>query len=293
MRSICFSLLLLSLTQSIVQEYLKPPVALVNDDFSLDIGTAFLVGEDETYLYWVTARHGVKNIEEIILKLLDNQTLSAEVVDCIGHSLDLVPLKAPKPVNWKPLTSFALAKRSPIVDQPLMLVGHPDGFLWKLNRRTHLIQLHVSFDDRLFTLSTEGIARGNSGGPVLNQQDELVGMVYSVGNIRSEAIQAEALVEILRGACRIPLNLLTGVARNLDTGQKEEDAVVRQFIQEGNTSFQAGYWKQAKKAYDAAYERQPSQELKARILECQAEIGRDLDAISNICSLWRRPLIPR
>ncbi|MEM9986819.1 MAG: SUMF1/EgtB/PvdO family nonheme iron enzyme, partial [Bacteroidota bacterium] len=47
------------------------------------------------------------------------------------------------------------------------------------------------------------------------------------------------------------------------------------FIQEGNTAFQARRWAEAKRAYQAADQRQPSDDLKVKIQQCEEELTRD------------------
>jgi formylglycine-generating enzyme required for sulfatase activity len=272
MRLICLSLLLIHVTCSWSQEYLKPPVAVVLDDYK--DGTAFLIGEDDEHLYWLTAAHVVRGLEEITLLLYDRQELSATVVNCGGHSLDFVPLRARKPSGWTRLSSFALAKESLALQQPLLIVGHPQDYRWNLNRRSEVVATKVNFDSRLFAVAPDGIFGGNSGSPVLNQQGELLGLLYATGAVQAEAIGAEVLLQILQ-SCRVPTNLLTGVDRRLTVNPIQQDPTTMLFIQEGNTAFQAGRWADAQRAYQAADQRQPSDDLKAKMQQCQQELARD------------------
>jgi alpha-tubulin suppressor-like RCC1 family protein len=88
-------------------------------------------------------------------------------------------------------------------DDPLYLVGNPTGLEWSVSARPDRM-LRVA--DPLLHFSSTSIAEGHSGGALLNDRWEVVGMIVADSRTDSRAVSITRVLQTLRG-WRVPVTL--------------------------------------------------------------------------------------
>lgn len=134
-------------------------------------GTGFIVSADGRI---VTNAHVVKDAEKVTVKLTDGRALPAEVVG-IDEATDIAVVK----VEADGLPTLAFGRSDELqVGEPVIAVGNPfglgntvtTGIVSALGRDIH----SGPFDD--FIQTDAAINKGNSGGPLVNERGEVVGV---------------------------------------------------------------------------------------------------------------------
>lgn len=259
------------------QDAIKAPVVKItalNEFGQEDDGTGVLVGQNSNEVFILTAAHVIPLPDDIKVRFFEGPNVQAEIVK-VNSSLDIAAIKCPKPAGFSLPASFAIAKAQERSLQSVIVVGHPKGNNWDINFNTNVKETEYDLDDRLFTLAPIGIAPGNSGGPVLNQQHELLGLVQNVDQVKAVCVDMETLLKAAK-AWLVPTNLMTGIT--VETKQAEagtEDFRYQLFLQEANTAFAAKKWAQAKEAYKQAYALVSSTGIKTKIDECELQMAKD------------------
>lgn len=197
MRIFLILLFLLNYLQGHCQNSLKRPIALI--EAGGQRGAGFLVGQNEQSLYIISAFHVIEyNPESIQLTLIGNKEeefkLSA-TVEKSDEALDLVVLTCKKPSNYFTSPSFPLAYPELFSGLEVTVLGHPDGVNWDINRGARVKIPSVNSILGEFTISSQGIRPGSSGGAVLNKNDELIGMVLEFNKVNTTCINAETIVK--------------------------------------------------------------------------------------------------
>jgi hypothetical protein len=139
------------------------------------IGTAFLVSENQV----ITAAHVVDGAASVAI-LKDAQTHQASVVG-IDEAADIAVLQ---PLNDVSGHQFGLAERAVVAGEPLAVIGHPLGDPLTMTTGT------VSRADEALWPNVQlnvNVSPGNSGGPVLRDDGDVVGMLIA------KDIEAEGL----------------------------------------------------------------------------------------------------
>lgn len=278
-QKIGWTLLPLLFTGSVAmaQDAVKRPVVKItvqNEYGQEDDGTGVIVGQTETELFFVTAAHVISQPDHVKVRLFEGPAIQAEIVQA-NTSLDIAVIKCPIPNDYEVPASFAIAKEEEKVLQSVIVVGHPGGNNWDINFNTNVKATEFDLDDRLFTLAPIGITAGNSGGPVLSQAYELLGLVQSVDQVKAVCVNLATIMKACQ-AWQVPTNLLTGITiENLQADAGKEDFRYTLFLQEANSAFQAKKWELAMRAYEQANTLVPSSQLQAKVAQCELEISRD------------------
>jgi S1-C subfamily serine protease len=139
------------------------------------IGTGFFVGEEG---YIVTAYHVVEGVQKIMVTTSEGVEVEAELIKSLKQ-LDAALLK----VDIKAPATLAVAKPGTVaVGNEVFTVGFPDpnslGYEKKYNAGS--ISAMTGFEDEASTMQVSiPLHGGNSGGPVVNNSGEVVGIVQS------------------------------------------------------------------------------------------------------------------
>lgn len=193
-----------------VQDELKAPVVVVKsigtDGFE-EIGTGILVGQQGDNLFILTVKHVLTNPERMMIRFFGTfGYVPAEVIET-SVRWDMAVLQCKRPSNFTMLSYFKLSSQRPTFKEEVMVIGHPVGDYWFFNIENAVNELKHDSDNRLFTITPRGITNGNSGGPILNEQNELLGIVQKTNNRRAVGVSAGAIYQILTD-WRIPINLI-------------------------------------------------------------------------------------
>lgn len=260
------------------QSTVKQPIVKIigtNEFGQEDEGSGVIVGSKANQFYIITAAHVIPQPDKIKVEFFEGVIVKAEVVQ-INTSLDIATIKCSQPSSFNLKGSFAIAKKEEKPLQSVIVIGHPKGNYWDINFNTNIKAIEFDLDDRLFTLAPIGITPGNSGGPVLNQQYELLGLIQNVDQVKAVCVDMATLMKACE-AWNVPTNLLTGISlEEKEAEAGEEDFRYKLFLQEANTAFAAKKWAQAENAYREAYTLTQSNELKEKIEQCQLEKFKDV-----------------
>lgn len=186
-------------------------------------GTGVVVARQDNSIYILTARHVVFNENnerksdtfrvEFYSDPVENQErlrLYAEIVDwsLTSPDLDLVLLKVSGgvPEDIQPLE---LASSQPTVDQALLAVGHPSSssepwLVTEVMLRGSVEGFPSILQVSLPEISTPEAVQGYSGGPIINNENQLIGIIFESEQIESgtnlvSAYSPELLKLVLQG----------------------------------------------------------------------------------------------
>jgi serine protease Do len=132
------------------------------------VGTAFLVAGGRVA---VTAWHVVHDARRVEARFPDNQRVTVAGLVDKNEKLDLALLR----LETGPRPRLALASAAPQVGSRVYLVGSPRGLDFSFSEGL-ISQIRILDGVRYYQLSCP-ISPGDSGGPVLNDRGEVVGMV--------------------------------------------------------------------------------------------------------------------
>lgn len=132
----------------------------------------------------LTAAHCVDRLRPVYVYFKDNPRSEARLVG-LAKRQDLALLQVTSPERLEPLPILSANEKS-YEGQPIATIGHPVGFS---NLRASSVlnsnYVHVMTAGMISRVSDEGlvsdmsVSPGNSGGPVLNQKGEVIGVVSS------------------------------------------------------------------------------------------------------------------
>ena len=157
-------------------------------------GTGLIVRRADSKVWILTARHVVTDSKtfatsrtcdsvQVLIYLGGNKPITASVTpivsskikvvaDKVDLDLALIEIDAPNlPADIQPLPFSSNAKEQ----SPVTVIGHPDDQEWQVIQGKIT---DVSASDGLQLKA--GLSRGNSGGPILNQNYEILGIAVSI-----------------------------------------------------------------------------------------------------------------
>lgn len=152
-------------------------------------GTGWVVDSSQGYI--VTNSHVVAESESFSIETFEGETGSATR---IGYYEDLIPDIALLQTNLSGLQQLSLGDESSLImGDPLLTVGHPSSVgNWIMS-----IGQHDSYERGMdWLLSTVPTSQGNSGGPLLTVDGDVVGVVSgstSMGNNRGDYSKSDKL----------------------------------------------------------------------------------------------------
>jgi hypothetical protein len=187
-------------------DQLKDLIVVVKSKFdgNLKIGAGIIFGTEPDRVYILTVnhnvRHGVgveqKQADEIQVqfKWMPGEPLNAKRLNSFDDNLDLAVLVVN--TNAGSGLHFDWLGNSESLDRgaEVYFIGHPRGNLWEMTVKPAAISKKESA--RLY-FQSDFVAPGNSGGALLNDNRELVGMVRKDDPPYGEAVSIEVILEWL------------------------------------------------------------------------------------------------
>ena len=148
----------------------KEAVVVVETDNSK--GTGFSISANGTIL---TNHHVVEGEEQVTVAFPEDGLFTAEVTEQFPE-IDLAVLE----VNETGLPSLSLAQDPNIQEnEPIRFIGNPLRFNGIANEGTIIGETQLSdWNERVFMLDAP-VYRGNSGSPVINQNGEVIGVIFA------------------------------------------------------------------------------------------------------------------
>jgi hypothetical protein len=178
---------------------------------NLGEGAGVVVGRKDNYAFILTAYHVIKGADKLEVKFNQRkwETFIGKPHDQCNENLDIA-------VIIVKLTSTELRESFPdlirgdlsVVEETdaVTSIGHPLGSEWQANKNS-IQKLDYEGDHQKLTTTNVGLKKGNSGGPVFNEQLELIGIVTEIDAIRAVATKLESALESLK-YWGIPYNLI-------------------------------------------------------------------------------------
>jgi serine protease Do len=130
-------------------------------------GSGFFINPNEV----ATSLHVIKGANQIRIETFAGTTVTVKSVVATNQQADLALLRLAEPCPNSAI--LQLVATPPHEGEPVMLVSNPQGSRWKITRgNVGLVWEFSGFRTRLQI--TAEIAPGSSGGPVLNEQGQVV-----------------------------------------------------------------------------------------------------------------------
>jgi len=137
----------------------------------LNCGSGFFISADGTV---VTAAHAVRGARDIFIKIPNGAVFPVEAVLALDSSIDVAIVK----VSGHGLPTLKLGDSDRItVGESVVTIGSPFGFESSVS--TGIVSGVRRDGDRVLIQTTAPISPGSSGGPLLNQKGEVIGIATS------------------------------------------------------------------------------------------------------------------
>ena len=250
---------------------LSNPIVLIKS--GSETATGMLLGNQGETLYFLTVEHAIENPGQIELQFFSGEKAVGKVFKVTG-TWDIAVVICQRPPGWKIPNSFALAKRNPIIRESVITIGHPLENDWDINYRNEVKKLSYDYSPDFFTLTPDGITSGSSGGPVLNEDKEFMGMVKQRDNIKAVCIARGLIMRILSD-WNVPINRMLGISEETNSTDGEQNILYKTYLYEADFHFEKKNWAKAERAYREVDKIRPSNTLKAKIKSCQTEVEKD------------------
>lgn len=205
------------------------------------LGGGIIVGQNAQTLYIATANHVVSGYKELVTVTIKGVGKDIEAkIELSVPEYDFAVLAIALPAQTIPPISYLPASAPPEMLKRVIIIGHTDDSKWNVNlvARMKTWEVDEDYAHSKFHVTEEGVGHGNSGGPVLNQEHQLLGMVQKVNSAQTICLRASIILRILRSN-DIPVNLLTGIDME-EVRSNYEDPFAGQMIWVQGGSFTMG-----------------------------------------------------
>ena len=192
---------------SFAQDYLNNSIVLIESGNNSGLG--YIIGEEAGSLYYVTLSHLVEsNSAEIQFFQFQDEWLKAEVIHT-SPVKNLAVLKSKKPVDLELTEGFKFKQVFPKVGESNLKVVGRNGMenRWVTSLNHYLLQYSPKPELESFSINVGAIRAGFAGGAVLNQKNELLGLVHSVFKYKANAISFRSILSFL-DSVNVPANLI-------------------------------------------------------------------------------------
>lgn len=148
----------------------------------------------------VTNRHVIEGAEEIVVETWQGRRLTVSVA-AQGGLADLAVIRLEDPVDSEMVPVVRLAGGDPDAGTDIRVFGYPQGGPLEIRSGTvddYITDLELGNLGKVMRSSVQ-VEPGNSGGPVLNEDDRVVGVVYAIelATDRSLIIPVSTLERVL------------------------------------------------------------------------------------------------
>ncbi|HTE53176.1 MAG TPA: trypsin-like peptidase domain-containing protein [Kofleriaceae bacterium] len=167
------------------------------------VGSGFVVGADGLI---ATSLHVVEDADQIAVVLADGRTFERVRVVAFDQAQDVVVLA----IDADGLPALALARHPVEAGERVVAIGHPHGLANTVSDGL-VSALRVDATGGEGLQISAPISPGSSGGPILNDRGQVVGVTTStdrIGQNLNFATPARHLVPLLRSRARLPISAL-------------------------------------------------------------------------------------
>jgi S1-C subfamily serine protease len=183
-----------------------------SEDYMEETGSGVAVGSDERVVLILTAAHVVAGADTVEVTFYDKPYVKypARIYERRHDDLDIAVVIAELGDDASLVDSlpmFAIGSNGHLEEGAgVTAIGHPLGTEWQQSPNT-VASLNDQDDFRKFTFTNIRIDRGNSGGPILDDGDLLIGLVSRKAPIHTVGIKMKEVMAVLN-EWRIPTNHL-------------------------------------------------------------------------------------
>ncbi len=183
-----------------------------NDDEgnTIESGTGIIVGYQNEKLYLVSAKHVVNEADELNLTFYSQPLNKYPASVYQPHPIyDLVILVAEIPssngLNFPTLNTRIIDEKKDNLGTDVLIIGHPNfstGNGWQMLNQNQIQSFNFPPKEKntdIFSITAGNIKAGCSGGPVFDENFNLIGMVITVGDYQSECIKIEKIENMITG----------------------------------------------------------------------------------------------
>ncbi len=155
-----------------------PAIVLITNGFDLFTSSPFPLGKGTGFFVdnklILTANHVVAKFPDISVQNTEGQKVKVKVIARDLFS-DLALLELEEEFSEK-VNPLKLSEQMPEIGDIVLAIGHPRGYLWSV---TTGIVSGIRMDEslRYFIQTDAAINQGNSGGPLLNLEGEVIGIM--------------------------------------------------------------------------------------------------------------------
>ncbi len=191
-------------------------------------GSAFVV-EQFGKRWLVTNSHVVADASFVQVRRFGGATKHTATVVYNSHECDLAVLEVADAAFWLNIGSFVIQKELPRLQEEVNVIGYPTGGDGVSTTRGVVSRIdQVAYvqgrNSRLLSLQIDAaINAGNSGGPCVNAQNELVGVAFqgldcaeNIGYLIPSEVLLHFFTDIMRHGKVIGFPSLNVVCQNLD-----------------------------------------------------------------------------
>lgn len=173
-------------------------------------GAGILIKETEKYLYISTAQHITRRKGKVSVWLLDINGKFVKIIDIDRKNifedkiLDLALIRILKPKAQFNYVNFA--KNSPVVGTKIYSIGHPLMFRYTFNEgivTNYTKRISCTKKEAVYLQISAPSIGGNSGGALINEKNELVGMVIGIMYIDKGIFKGQILLPHISFAVKI------------------------------------------------------------------------------------------
>jgi len=187
-----------------------------SEDSMEETGAGIAIGSDEGVVLILTAAHVVADAVNVEVTFYDKPYVKypARAYERRHDDLDIAVVIAELGDDTSLIDSlpiFSIGSNGRLEEgDAVTAIGHPLGTEWQHSPNT-VAGLNDQDDFRKFIFTNIRIDRGNSGGPILDQRDMLIGLVSRKAPLHTVGIKMEEVMAVLN-EWRIPTNHLEETA---------------------------------------------------------------------------------
>ena len=167
-------------------------------------GAGVIIKDDGEFLYIVTAKH-IVTVKGKVMIVIRRKDLKQEIIRNISRKniykdkiLDIAIIKIPRPEGEFEILKFAI--KSPSIGKTIYTVGHPSNFHNTINIGivSNYLKNPVPKRKGIYMLISAPSCTGNSGGAVININQELVGIASGIMKDKNHATFLHYMTFVVR-----------------------------------------------------------------------------------------------
>ncbi len=170
-------------------------VVEVRPGFGYWMGAGVLISEDG----WImTAKHLIKDQDVMIVTMRDNvKYMSINIITDSNSDIAILKINIDDPNGVTP--HVRMGETYPLLGEPVFVIGHPLGMLYSISLGivSNVHKDMLPFGSDLIVTDAE-ITHGNSGGPLLDMEGRLVGIIVA-GSYYFTGLEQNFAVPVGRG----------------------------------------------------------------------------------------------